>query len=269
MDLALLGGVLWRSRVLVIVGLLLACVAAVLSMAKLTIVGGKPQLVYRTQVLYQSNVQLHVTQPGFPDGRSVFNTSPTTLPSGRTELPKFADPDRFVGLAVIYSQLIMGNDERARVFGVRRPPRNEAILAAPMPAPGGTGQFLPIIQITGIAPSPLDAMRLADRAAQSFSDYLSQRQNQTHVADAERVTLDRIAGPLAPSVYLPRKKLRSIAVFLLLAMLTIAAAFVRENLRVKRSDREEARARAVDLPVASQAERSASVQHGSALARER
>ena len=235
MDLGLFTGVLRRSRFLVLAGLVVACAAAVFAMARVEVVNGHPRLVYRNPQLYQSTVQVLVTQRGFPEGRSVFNTSPTPLSSGRVERPAFADPTRFQSLALVYSQLIMGNVERVRVFGPGKPPRYEAIFATPMAAPGGGNGFLPIVVITGVAPSPVKAAAVADKAATTFSTYLVQRQNQTSVALSDRVILDRIAGPLKPTVYLPRKKTRAIFAFALILILTITAAFMRENVSNRRA----------------------------------
>lgn len=279
MDLALFARVLWRSRFLVLLGLVLACAAAVFATARVDLAHGTPQLVYRKPQLYQSNVQLLVTQKGFPEGRSVFNTTPTMLPSGRVDQPAFADPSRFTGLALIYSQLIVGNRERERVFGKRKPPQYETILASPLAGPNGSG-FLPIIQITGVAPNPERAMTLADRAASSFSADLVTRQIQTKVAVSDRVILDRIAGPQNPTIYAPRKKTRAIFAFALILMLTVAAAFFRENLR-KRSaaaagEGEEEGTPVVERPLSgpvqiplSQAERSGAGAQSAALARDR
>jgi capsular polysaccharide biosynthesis protein len=235
MDFGLFAGVLWRSRLVVLAGLLIACAAAVFAMARVEIQGGHPRLVYRDPVVYQSTVQMLVSQPGFPEGRSVFNTTPITLPSGRVDNPTFADPSRFTELASLYSQLIMGNVEAERVFGSLKPPRYEAIIASPMAAPGGNGAVLPVIQITGVAPSPTKAVALADRAATSFSKYLAERQNATGVTESDRVIIDRFAGPLRPTVYLPRKKTRSIFAFVLILMLTVTVVFIREKARNRRA----------------------------------
>ena len=241
MDFGLFAGVLWRSRLVVLAGLLIACAAAVFAMARVEIQGG-PRLVYRDPVVYQSTVQMLVSQPGFPEGRSVFNTTPITLPSGRVDNPTFADPSRFTELASLYSQLIMGNVESERVFGTLKPPQHEAIIASPMAAPGGNGAVLPVIQITGVAPSPRKAVALADRAATSFSKYLAERQKATGVTESDRVIIDRFAGPLRPTVYLPRKKTRAIFAFVLILMLTVTVVFVREKARNRRAaeaDEEE------------------------------
>ena len=244
MDFELFAGVIWRQRFVVLAGFLIACAAAVFAMTRVEISHGHPGLAYRDPVVYQSTVQLLVTQPGFPEGRSVVNTTPITLPSGVVDNPTFADPSRFTDLASLYSQLVMGNVESERVFGSLKPPQHEAIIASPMTAPGGNGDVLPVIQITGVAPSPIKAVALADRAATSFSRYLAERQKATGVAASDRVIVDRIAGPLRPSVYLPRKKTRAIFAFALILMLTVTVAFIRDKARNRRAtvktDDEEA-----------------------------
>jgi hypothetical protein len=220
MDLRLLAEVLWRSRTLVLIGVGAAFGLALFSLVRPAVVDGRPTLVYRSPALYQSAVQLLVTQRGFPEGRSV-------------EQRGFADPSRFAGLATLYAQLVMGNEEQLRIFGPTRP-QNQGVIASALPAPGGTGGFLPILQITGVAPSRHGAMKLADRAATSFTAYLSRRQAATGVQKSDRVLLERVAGPLKPTVYLVRKPIRPIFVFMLVMMLTVAAAFIRENLRGRR-----------------------------------
>lgn len=214
MDLGLFIQVLWRSRLLVLAGFVAACALAVFALARPAIVNGGPTLVYRDPVVYQSSVQMLVTQQGY-------RGEPSTDP-------------RFTDLAALYSQLIMGNAELQRVFGTTKPPLYENLMAAPMPAPNGQPGFLPIIQITGIGPSPAKAKDYADRAAITFSSYLAQRQSAARVAKPRRVVLERVAGPLKPTVYLPRKKTRAIFAFVVVLMLTIGAAFLRENARNRR-----------------------------------
>lgn len=247
MDLALFANVLWRSRLVVLAGFLIACAAAVFAIARVEINRNHPRLVYRDPVVYQSTVQMLVTQPGFPEGRSVFNTTPITLPSGQVDNPTFADPSRFTELAALYSQLVMGNVESQRVFGSLKPPHHEAIIASPMTAPGGTSGVLPVIQITGVAPSPTKAVALANRAATSFSKYLAERQKATGVAESDRVIIDRFAGPLRPTVYLPRKKTGAIFVFVLILMLTVTAVFIREKARIRRTAAETAEEETADV----------------------
>lgn len=230
MDLALFAKVLWRSRLLVLFGVVAACALGVLSMARVDFKHGRPELHYRNPALYESTVQVLVTQHGFPEGRTVFSTTPTTLPSGRVVQPPFADPSRFAALAVLYAQIVSGNTIQRMVFG---PKPKGLVVGTATPAPGGGG-FLPVVQISGVAQSPRDAMRAADTATTDFSRYLNHQQALTHTPIAQRVILRPIAGPLRPTVYQSRKKTRAIFAVALVLMLTIVAAFARENLRRRR-----------------------------------
>jgi hypothetical protein len=236
MDIGLYVKVLWRARLLVAAGLFAACVLAFLSLVSISFRGSHPVFHYRSSILYSSTVQELVTQPGFTEGRSVFDTSPTTLPSGQTLLPQFADPSRFSDLAVLYSQLVMGNAVYKLVFG-NTIPSDRLILASPMAGPNGNGT-LPVLQITAVAPSDTGAMALADRAARAFATYLATQQAAAATPQGQRVSLQRIAGPLRPQVFKGRKSIAAIFLFLLVLSITVAAAFIRENFRTRKEAEE-------------------------------
>ena len=65
MDFQLYGRVIWRFRLLVVVGFLVASAFAVLSVARVSSDG----VSYRQQELWSSTTRLGVTQVGFPWGR--------------------------------------------------------------------------------------------------------------------------------------------------------------------------------------------------------
>jgi hypothetical protein len=235
-DLGLLAGVLWRSKFLVVFGLLVACALAVLAMAKPELRDGRPTLVYRQQMLYQRDVTLLVTQVGFPEGRTVYQVSPTTSPSGSTVLPKFAEPSRFADLAVLYAELAMSDRVQRAILqdaATADPPIPGGVVAAPVPSPSGAG-FLPLLRLNGISTSPERATQLAQRASAVFTRYLERQQQASHIPAQERVQLVQLATSPKATVYQGRKSVRAIFAFLLVIMLTIAAAFIRENLRQRR-----------------------------------
>lgn len=239
MDLGLLAGVLWRSKYIVVAGLLAACVLAVLTLAKPAVRDGRPTLVYRQHVIYQRDVTLLVTQVGFPEGRTVYDTSPTTAPSGRTIMPAFADPARFSDLAVLYAELAMSDAVQRAILpdpARGQSSAGDAVLAEAVPSPSGVG-FLPLLRLSGISTSPADATRLAQRAATVFTRYLERQQEASGTPARQRVELQQLSTSPAPTVYQGRKSIRAIFAFFLLAMLTIAAAFIRENLRQRRTPR--------------------------------
>ena len=68
MDLTLFFRVIWRYRILVMTGLLVAVLAAFLAMVRIT-PGGSPALSLRGEKSYASYTTLFVTQTGFPWGR--------------------------------------------------------------------------------------------------------------------------------------------------------------------------------------------------------
>jgi hypothetical protein len=236
-DLGLLAGVLWRSKFMVLFGLLAACALAVLAMAKPEMHNGRPTLVYRQQVLYERDITLLVTQVGFPEGRTVYQASPTTSPKGRTILPKFADPSRFADLAVLYAELAMSDNVQRAILqdsAGATPPVPGAVLAAAVPNPSGVG-YLPLLRLTGISTSPAEATQLAQRASTVFTQYLERQQKSAGTPVGQRVELAQLSTSPIPTVYQGRKSVRSIFAFFLLAMLTIAAAFIRENLRQRKA----------------------------------
>src|SRR4051794_22403069 len=120
MDLGLLIGVLWRSKFMVIFGLVAAVALAVFAMAKPEMRNGRPTLAYRQHILYSGDVTMLVTQAGFPEGRTVYQTSPTATASGQVVLPQFADPSRFSDLALLYAQLAMSDSVQRQILADSR-----------------------------------------------------------------------------------------------------------------------------------------------------
>ena len=100
-DLNLYLRVLWRFRLIVAIGLVLAISLAFASLVKVGFAHGSLSLSYRQQPTWQSTTRLFVTQEGFPWGRSVFpTTSPTTVPptgNSASSGLEFADPDSLRG----------------------------------------------------------------------------------------------------------------------------------------------------------------------------
>lgn len=223
MDLNLFARVLWRSRLLVVFGFLLAVVVATYAVARPTTKGGLPTLTWRDPVLSQSSVELLVTQRGFPEGRSSVGST-----SGSNQ-SNYTDPSRFSDLSVLYAQLVAGNAVQRRIFGPTTRPSG-LVFAEPLQAPGGSG-YLPVLVITGVTSSPAGAAALADRSARSFTNYLVEQQQSTGTPASQRVLLERVLGPTRPRIYQARKMTKSIFAFVVLLLLTVGAAFVRENIR--------------------------------------
>lgn len=209
MDLGLYGRVLWRFRLLVLVGLVLAVALAVLSVARVTSDG----LTWRKQQRWQSSTTLLLTQHGFPWGQ-------ISAPS---------DPGRFASLTDLYSQLAGGDEVRAlmRAHGA---PRSWTLTALPL-TPRTPSAVLPLIALSGQAPSSGGAVKAAMAGRRAFLEYVAQQQASAAIPDRQRIDVQVVQNASSPTLIQPRKKTLPIVILLAVLSATVALAFVLENVR--------------------------------------
>ena len=211
MNLRLYSAVLYRSRRLVLAGLLLAVVLAVFSYVRVSFDGGV-DLTYRQQEVWESTATLHLTDRGFQLGRD----------------PRIADPFRFTGLAGIYARL--ASSDEVRQISVRRGgPMSGKFFAVPDVGRGEVA--LPTITTFGHAPSPSAAQRTVRRGTEGFIRYLKSNQSAASIPPSERVRVMVLTSPSQPRLLVPRKKTLPFVVFLAVLTATIGLAFVLENVR--------------------------------------
>src|SRR6185312_14284597 len=122
MDFGLYVRVLWRFRVIVLLGLLLGTSLAALSLVKV----GTDGVSYRQDELYAATTRLLVTQTGVPEGR-LYGTSPSEAvdPNGPV-----VDPGRFNNLAVLYSEL--ATSDPVKILMLRDGPIRGKVIANPV-----------------------------------------------------------------------------------------------------------------------------------------
>src|SRR5262249_48762501 len=82
--------------------------------------------------------------------------------------------------------------------------------------------------------SPAKSLQIAQHASSVFEGFIQQQQAATETPHKQRVELVRLNTSPKPSIFQPRKKVRAIFAFFVITMLTIAAAFIRDNLRGRR-----------------------------------
>src|SRR5581483_3467854 len=213
MDLGLYGRVLWRFKVLVVSGILLAAFLALLSIAKITSHG----LQYRKPVIWQSQTTLLLTQRGFPEGRALFP------PAQPNKAYPFADTGRFASLTDLYSQF--ANSDEVRLLMIREgAPKTEAIGAAPV---------LPTspIALFGKGTTADEALDATARGRAAFLQFVRSQQTQARIPAQDRVDIKVLSQATPPVVVLPRKKTLPIVVFIAVLSASIGLAFVLENLR--------------------------------------
>lgn len=229
MDFKLYVGVLWRFKLLVLAGLVLAMTLALLS----TVSVGRGGISYRDAELWSSNVRLLVTQSGFPEGR-LYAQEPAEPgevtaeeQASRLGIP-VADPGRFNHLAILYAELAASDP--VRLVMRRDGPVVGRIVATALREPQ-SGTLLPLIDLAAISTTPRGAVELALRGARGLNTFLSEQQRANNVPDADRVVVQTIAQPRGAQLFQPRSKTMPIVIFLVVMLGVVALAFLLENLR--------------------------------------
>jgi capsular polysaccharide biosynthesis protein len=239
MDLGVYARVIWRFRLVVVVGFILAVTLAILSMAKISPSG----LTYRQSELYQSTTRLGVTQNGFPWGR-LFATEPSKdgaavpmTPAQQAEklgIP-IADPNRFNNLAILYAEL--ATSDPVKRLMLQDGPIKGQISAVPVVVQQNI--VLPFIDLTAVADTPRGAIALARRSADALESYIRDQQKANNVPDTDRVVIQDVLEPKKVTVFQPRSKTMSIVIFLAVMFATVGLAFLLENLRPRPPARGE------------------------------
>jgi len=228
MDLQLYFRVLWRFRLIIVAGLLLAIVLATVSLVKVTWADGSVKFTYRSPVYYQSQATIFVTQRGYPWGRSVFPSKPITGSQGAVTSSNYADPGRLAYLASVYAQL--GTSD-----AVRTVMRKDGPLRGKIESQAGfderNGSYQPYVYVSATATDGAVAVELANRAATAIRTVVRTQQLNAGIPADQQVALDLFSGARPPTVVAPRKKTLPIVMFLTVVLITVGLAFVLENIR--------------------------------------
>jgi capsular polysaccharide biosynthesis protein len=257
MDLRLYLSVLWRFRVVVALGVVVAVLLTVLSIARINFSGGSPKLSYRQQEGWTSTATVWVTQAGFPLGRSVYNKFLKGQSSSSTgPLPVYSDPSRFSDYATIYANLITSDPVTSRIE--KQGGLDGTISATQQTIPGNSSLTLPFVSVAGTAPTQAAAESLTNRAVRALSAYVQEQQARNHISGDQRVVLQVVQRAQSAILTKPRKLTQPIVVFLATLMVAIGLAFLLENLRPRvRALPEEVPEAASTAPAAAAARRTA------------
>jgi hypothetical protein len=222
MDLQLALRVIWRFRLLVIFGLMLAVVLSFLSMVTVNL-SGKPHFAYKAQPQYESLTTVFVTTHGFPWGSLKLQAGPKDpqAPRGSVDTGQLRD------FTSIYLQLAASDPVR-RLMALHGPV-NGVVQAFPVFSPDSS--TLPLLTLSAVSATPDAARGLAKRHLDAFRTYLEQRQEAAGTPPDDRVVLQAINGPQAAHLLQGRKKTKAIMIFMAVTVAVIALSFMLENLR--------------------------------------
>jgi hypothetical protein len=165
-----------------------------------------------------------------------------------------ADPNRFTSLVEEYAEFatsdaVITSLEKQGLLS-RKP--NGAQLTKVVATPvysAVNGGPTPLLKITGIANSPEAATRLTLGATRTFIDVAKARQAQANIPASHRVELRTVKRLGVPKLVGPRSKTGFMIVLLAGLTLTVAAAFLRENLKRQAGRKAESDAPTFDRVV--------------------
>lgn len=234
MDLALYGRVLWRHKLIVAAGLVLATALAALAVFTPSFSHGL-RLEHRQGQRWASTSTMLVTQAGFPWGRAVPQNVPATR--GSSAVVPASDPQRLSSLAALYAKLAMGDEVKQGLTGSER---DGTVAVAAMPAPPySTPAILPLLRLRGEAPTPARARALTAAATDGFRVWLGLQQDQAGIARSDRVIVQTVNRATPAKLVVGRSKTLPVLIFLIVMAATLAIVLVLENLRRGRAAAEE------------------------------
>jgi len=214
MDISLFGRVLWRFRLVMVLGIVAAAVLALLSYYSVSFSGG-PKLTPRAQQVWQADSTILLTQHGFPAGNV----------NGANSI------GRLIGLGPLYAKL--ANSDAVQQLMVRHGgPLDGSYQAIPAADTSyGSVSGLPGITVIGKGETPGKALRITRRASTEFINYLEAQQEEADIKPSSRVDVRVLNAPGDLTLVVPRKKTLPIVVFMGVLFATIALVFVLENAR--------------------------------------
>jgi hypothetical protein len=227
-DLQLYFRVIWRFRILVFAGLLLAILLAFFSFYQVKVSGG-PKVEHRQSQTWRSTETLIITTEGAPYFR--LNSAATA---------------GILGVIALNYAEIAGGDAVKSIM-LKSGPINGTMTSNP-----GVDQItnrnpLPFVTISGFATSPATAISIARRGSKAFREYVTQRQESAAVPAGRRINLQVLSSASEAIVIQARRKTVPIVVFLTTLIATLGLVFILENLRPRvapvriREDEEDQR----------------------------
>lgn len=206
MDLRTHLGVIWRFRVIVVLGLVLAVGLAFLS-------------VFRVS---------------FANGASVsYRDKQTWLSSETLLLGQYVNPDpnnNFTGLTSLYVSIANSATIRTRVLPGGRPTKTSGDYSA-YQVLDQNGQPQPIMTFSGTGNSPLLAASVARRASFQFRSYLTSQSTSAHIP----ITILTPASVRDADIAKGRKYTTPILIMIAVLLATLGLAYLLENLRPRKT----------------------------------
>lgn len=246
MDLPLYFRVLWRFRLIVLPGFVVAVALAVLAYGKVSF-GRGFKITPRATPVFHVDALLLVTQPGFPWGDSQQPYTPGDVTKGLPAVP-VGDFSRMSGIAMIYSEL--ADSDTVKALTRLKPTKTEKLFTSPYaPASAPPGTVLPMVALSSDAATPERAAALVNSRIAAFQGYIAAQQSKANLSVRKRVIVQVLqGGSVNTAVVLSgKKKTLPIVVFLAVMIAVVGLAFMLENMRPRMRPVEQPDASAARL----------------------
>lgn len=210
MDIRLFAAVMSRFKKIAIPGLLAAVVLAGLAYMR---AGGAPA--------YNAQAEVLITQSNDPYG----GPSTSVIQEG----------GYLSGLATVYAALANGDPVQTmvrRAAGVS----TGAVDAAEVVDPP-TGNVAPLITLTSSAPSPTDAVKLAEQMPSVLQQYITRQQDAANIPQGQRVELTVVKRGLQPELASSTSITVPALVFMGVLGAIITLIFMLENLNPQTAEK--------------------------------
>jgi hypothetical protein len=254
-DLNLYFRVLWRFKVIVAAGLLLAFALAFLSYASVRFDGFPPSVKYRDAEKWESLATIGVASQSFEPGSVLTPELRSFLEAPRAGDPTAEaggqkpdiDPAKLTSFArlneITVQAMALATSDAVKRIMAKQGRINGVLQTFPVTA---GDSLVPFITFSAIAASPKAALALNERHVAAFKTFFSERQRQAGIQADERVVIETVNAPQSPTLLEGRKKTRPIIIFLTAMIAVLGLCFVLENLRPR--VREVAPSSRRDLP---------------------
>lgn len=241
--------VLWRSKWLLVVGAVVAAVAAFF--AGFTITNG--QVEPRAEQSYRAGTTLLLNGPDQPLYQAVIPGQ--ELQEGQTQ-PQTVD---LTSRAILYAYLISGQDMRATVESQIGTFAEEETLTAlrRTTQPAGDESFagryvLPILEVIGTASTPERAEQISRTAAQTFEAQVVADQTAAEIPEGNRVLISTIDQKPGTALEGSNPAIPVVVTFLGVFLLFVAAAYIIAGSKASRERKRAAKAaRESDTPTSA------------------
>lgn len=224
MSIPLYLAALWRHRILVGTGTVIAFALGFLSFGVPAFSDGHLTIHYREAETWSSASTVFVTQKGFPWGRTYLLS---TSPGNGAPPTQLGDPTRFASLAVLYTEL--ANSDQVRAF-MRRSGPIAGDLQAVTVVPPVAAPPLPLIRLVATTKSRESAVALARRYTNAFQASLREQQVQAGIPPDQRVLIQVTQRASKATLDSGRSKAMPMMIFFTVMFAVVALALVLDNL---------------------------------------